>query len=266
VPELPEVETITRALAPRITGRRILSAEFRCLRVLHGGDPDKMAAAIAGKKILAVRRAGKFILIPLQGGQYLTVHLGMTGKLLVGGTPAKHTHAIFTLDRGGVLLYDDQRQFGRIQLTDAMPARVEKLGPEPLEIGFEEFFRRTRGRKTPIKALLLNQHFVRGIGNIYADEALFRARIHPLAIAGRISQERLRRLHEAVVAVLAEAIEGGGSSISDYVDPDGRKGWFQLKHRVYQRTGEPCVVCRTPVRRVLVAQRSSHYCPRCQAR
>jgi formamidopyrimidine-DNA glycosylase len=264
VPELPEVETITRALAPRITGRRILAAEFRCLRVLRGGDPDKMAAAIAGKKILAVRRAGKFILIPLQGGQYLTVHLGMTGKLLVGGTPAKHTHAIFTLDRGGVLLYDDQRQFGRIQLTDSMPARVEKLGPEPLEVTFEEFFRRTRGRKTRIKALLLNQDFVRGIGNIYADEALFRARIHPLAIAGRLRQERLRRLHAAVREVLAEAIEGGGSSISDYVDPDGRKGWFQLQHRVYQRTGEPCTVCGTPIRRVLVAQRSSHYCPRCQ--
>jgi formamidopyrimidine-DNA glycosylase len=264
MPELPEVETITRALAPRITGRRILAAEFRCLRVLRGGDPDKMAAAIAGKKILAVRRAGKFILIPLQGGQYLTVHLGMTGKLLVGGTPARHTHAIFTLDRGGVLLYDDQRQFGRIQLTDSMPARVEKLGPEPLEVTFEEFFRRTRGRKTRIKALLLNQDFVRGIGNIYADEALFRARIHPLAIAGRLRQQRLRRLHASVREVLAEAIEGGGSSISDYVDPDGRKGWFQLQHRVYQRTGEPCTVCGTPIRRVLVAQRSSHYCPRCQ--
>jgi formamidopyrimidine-DNA glycosylase len=266
VPELPEVETITRALAPRITGRRILAAEFRCLRVLRGGDPEKMASALAGKKILAVRRAGKFILIPLQGGQYLTVHLGMTGKLLVGGTPAKHTHAIFTLDRGGVLLYDDQRQFGRIQLTDAMPARVEKLGPEPLEVTFEEFFRRTRGRKTRIKALLLNQDFLRGIGNIYADEALFRARIHPQAIAGRLRRDRLERLHQGIVAVLAEAIEGGGSSISDYVDPDGRKGWFQLKHRVYQRTGEPCTVCGTKIRRVLVAQRSSHFCPRCQTR
>jgi formamidopyrimidine-DNA glycosylase len=141
---------------------------------------------------------------------------------------------------------------------------VEKLGPEPLEVAFEEFFRRTRGRKTRIKALLLNQDFVRGIGNIYADEALFRARIHPTAIAGRLRQERLRRLHAAVREVLAEAIEGGGSSISDYVDPDGRKGWFQLQHRVYQRTGEPCTVCGAPIRRLLVAQRSSHYCPHCQ--
>src|SRR5260370_31161755 len=166
---------MTGARAPRITGRRLLGAEFGCVRILRGGDPERMSAALAGKKILGVRRAGKFILIPLQGGQYLTVHLGMTGKLLVGGTPAKHTHAIFTLDRGGILLYDDQRQFGRIQLTDAMPAREAKLGPEPLEVTFEEFFERTRGRKTRIKALLLNQDFLRGIGNIYADEALFRA-------------------------------------------------------------------------------------------
>jgi formamidopyrimidine-DNA glycosylase len=223
-----------------------------------------MAATVAGRKILAVRRAGKYILIPLQGGPYLTVHLGMTGKLLVGGTPAKHTHAIFTLDRGGALLYDDPRQFGRILLSDSMPARVEKLGPEPLEVTFEEFFRRTRERKTSIKALLLNQDFLRGIGNIYADEALFRARIHPLAVAGRLRQERLKRLHQAIRAVLAEAIEGGGSSVSDYVDPDGRKGWFQLQHRVYQRTGEPCIVCGASIRRVLVAQRSSHYCPKCQ--
>jgi formamidopyrimidine-DNA glycosylase len=263
MPELPEVETITRALKPRISGRRIVSAEFRCPRILCGGDPDEMAAHLAGKKILGVRRAGKFILMPLEGGQFLTIHLGMTGKLLAGGTPARHTHAIFTLDRG-TLLYDDQRQFGRIQLTDAMPARVERLGPEPLEVSLEEFARRASGRKTAIKALLLNQDFLRGIGNIYADEALFRARIHPRTVAGRLRRPRLERLHRAIVEVLAEAIEGGGSSISDYVDPDGRKGWFQVRHRVYQRTGEPCVVCAAPIRRVLVAQRSSHYCPRCQ--
>jgi formamidopyrimidine-DNA glycosylase len=263
MPELPEVETITRALAPRITGRRIVSAEFRCLRILRGGDPDRIAATVAGRKILAVSRAGKYILIPLEGGPFLTIHLGMTGKLLVGGTPDKHTHAIFTLDKGH-LLYDDQRQFGRILLSESSPERVAKLGPEPLEVTAEEFIRRTRGRKTPIKALLLNQEFVRGIGNIYADEALFRAGIRPRAIAGRLSYERLRRLHGAVVEVLSEAIARGGSSISDYVDPDGRKGWFQLQHRVYQRTGEPCLVCSSPIRRVLVAQRSSHYCPRCQ--
>ena len=263
MPELPEVETITRALAPRITGRRIVTAEFRCVRILRGADPDELAERLHGRKILGVKRAGKFILVPLDNGSYLTIHLGMTGKLLVGAKPQKHTHAIFTLDRG-VLLYDDQRQFGRILFSDAMPARVEKLGPEPLEIGLAEFIRRARGRKTPIKALLLNQDFVRGIGNIYADEALFRARIHPRAIAGRIRKERMERLRDAIREVLAEAIEGGGSSISDYVDPDGRKGWFQLRHRVYQRTGEACVVCGAPIRRVVIAQRSSHYCPRCQ--
>jgi formamidopyrimidine-DNA glycosylase len=187
----------------------------------------------------------------------------MTGKLLLAGQCNKHTHAVLTLDRG-VLLYEDQRQFGRILYSDAMPPRVEKLGPEPLDVEFEEFVRRARGRKAPVKALLLNQDFLRGIGNIYADESLFRAGIHPRATAGKLRKPRLERLHKAIVEVLSEAIEGGGSSISDYVDPDGRKGWFQLRHRVYQRTGAPCVVCKTPIRKVMVAQRSSHYCPKCQ--
>jgi formamidopyrimidine-DNA glycosylase len=263
MPELPEVETIARALAPRLKGRRIVAAEFRCLRILRGADPDALAASLAGRKILGISRAGKFLLLPLEGGPYLTIHLGMTGKLLLGGEPQKHTHAIFTLDRG-VLLYEDQRQFGRILFSESLPRRIAKLGPEPLEVTFAEFARRAAGRKTPIKSLLLNQDFIRGVGNIYADEALFRARIHPRAVAGRIRKERLERLHAAIVEVLSEAIAGGGSSISDYVDPDGRKGWFQLQHRVYQRTGEPCVVCGSKIRRIVVAQRSSHYCGKCQ--
>ena len=262
MPELPEVETITRALAPRLTGRRITAAEFRCLRVLRG-DPDQMAREIAGRKILGVRRHGKFIVIQLDRGKYFTVHLGMTGKLLSGGEPGRHTHAVITLDRG-MLLYDDPRQFGRLELSDAVPGRVEKLGPEPLEASLEQLVEGARGRKTPIKALLLNQSFLRGIGNIYADEALFRAGIHPRTIAGRLRQERLRRLHGAIVEVLTEAIAAGGSSVSDYVDADGRKGWFQLRHRVYQRAGEPCVKCGGAIRRILVAQRGTHYCPRCQ--
>jgi len=265
VPELPEVETVTRSIAP-LVGRRIVSAEFRGLLVLRGGDPEKMAAALRNRRIAGVERWGKFILISLQGGGYLTVHLGMTGRLLLGGPPGKHTHAIFTLDRGGVLLYDDSRQFGRLQYSADFPARVKKLGPEPLEIPLEEFATALRKRHTRIKALLLNQDFLRGIGNIYADEALFRAGIHPLAVASRIRAERARRLHAAIIEVLTEAIAAGGSSISDYVDAQGRKGFFQLSHRVYQRTGEPCVTCGAQIRRTLVAQRSSHFCPKCQKR
>jgi len=264
VPELPEVETVVRSIAP-LVGRRIVSAEFRRRRVLRGADPDGMAARIQGRRIAGVRRYGKFILVSLQGGGYLVIHLGMTGRLLLGGPEGKHTHAVLTLDRGR-LLYDDSRQFGCIQFSEEFPERVAKLGPEPLEVPFEDFAAALKRRKTRIKALLLNQGFLRGLGNIYADEALFRAGIHPLAVSSRLRGDRARRLHEAILAVLTEAIAAGGSSISDYVDAQGRKGFFQLSHRVYQRTGEPCVTCATPIRRVLVAQRSSHFCPQCQKR
>jgi formamidopyrimidine-DNA glycosylase len=264
VPELPEVETVVRSIAP-LVGRRIVSAEFRGLRVLRGGDPERMSAHLRGRRINAVKRYGKFILLSLEDGSYLLLHLGMTGRLLLGGDPGKHTHAIFTLDRG-MLLYDDSRQFGSVEICGEFPQRIARLGPEPLEVPFEHFVQALSGRKTSIKALLLNQAFVRGLGNIYADEALFRARIHPLAVAGRLRRARARRLYEGIAAVLTEAIAAGGSSISDYVDAQGRKGFFQFSHRVYQRTGEPCTVCGTGIRRLVVAQRSSHFCPRCQKR
>jgi formamidopyrimidine-DNA glycosylase len=166
----------------------------------------------------------------------------------------------------GVLLFDDSRQFGSFQWSGEFPARVARLGPEPLEISLADFSAALKRHKTRVKALLLNQRFLRGVGNIYADEALFRAGIHPLAIARRLRGERPRKLWEALRAVLGEAIDAGGSSISDYVDAQGRQGFFQFSHRVYQRTGEPCVRCGTPIRRVLVTQRSSHFCPHCQRR
>ena len=262
MPELPEVETVVRSIAP-IAGRRILSAEFRNLRILRGGDPDAMSARLQGRRILNVQRYGKFIVASIEGGGYLMIHLGMTGRLLLGAAPAKHTHAIFTFDRG-TLLYDDSRQFGCIEFSEDFPRRVARLGPEPLEISFDEFAAALRRHKTRIKSLLLNQTFVRGVGNIYADEALFRAGIHPRALTQRIRRDRARKLYDAIIAVLTEAIAAGGSSISDYVDAEGRKGFFQINHRVYQRTGEPCTTCRTPIKRVIVAQRSSHFCPRCQ--
>jgi formamidopyrimidine-DNA glycosylase len=263
VPELPEVETVARSIAP-IVGRRIVSAEFTCLRILCG-DPERMSAALAGRRIRGIRRRGKFIVIDLDGGHCLTVHLGMTGKLLLGGIPGRHTHALVNLDRG-LLRFEDQRQFGKIEVSHGLPARVEKLGPEPLEVTPTEFAARLKKRKSRIKAVLLDQHFIRGVGNIYADEALFRAGIHPLAIGARLRPERVQRLHAAIVEVLTQAIEKGGSSISDYVDAQGRKGFFQLEHRVYQRTGEPCVKCGTAIRRMLVVQRGTHYCPKCQRR
>ena len=264
MPELPEVETVVRSIRP-LVGRRIVTAEFRNLRILRGGDPDRMAARLAGRRVKEVRRYGKFIVATLDDGSYLMIHLGMTGRLLLGGDAGKHTHAIFTFDKG-VLMFDDSRQFGCIEFHEQFPARVARLGPEPLEVTFEEFAADLARRKTRIKSLLLNQTFLRGVGNIYADEALFRAGIHPMSLTARIRKDRARKLHDAVVQVLTEAIEAGGSSISDYVDAEGRKGFFQIHHRVYGRTGEPCLACGTPIRRVVVTQRSSHFCPHCQKR
>jgi formamidopyrimidine-DNA glycosylase len=201
----------------------------------------------------------------VEGGGYLVIHLGMTGRLLLGGPAGKHTHVVLTLD-DGVLLFDDSRQFGCFQFSEEFPARVARLGPEPLEVSFDDFAAALKRHKTRVKALLLNQRFVRGVGNIYADEALFRAGIHPLAIASRLRGERPRKLYDGLQAVLREVIEAGGSSISDYVDAQGRRGLFQFSHRVYQRTGEACVNCGTAIRRIAVTQRSSHFCPKCQRR
>ena len=263
MPELPEVETVVRALRPHVTGRRILSVEFRQKRVLEG-PMKRSAELLAGRRIAGVGRRGKFIVFDLEG-LYLTVHLGMTGRLLLARETWKHTHAVFHLE-GTQMVYDDPRQFGRIQVSEAMPAHVAALGPDALTVDASEFVRALRLRRSMIKPLLLNQRFLGGMGNIYTDEALFRARIHPRAIASRLSPARALRLHGAMQEILEAAIRQGGSSVSDYVDAEGRKGFFQFEHRVYQKTGEPCTCCGAPIRRVLVAQRGTHYCPKCQRR
>jgi formamidopyrimidine-DNA glycosylase len=163
-----------------------------------------------------------------------------------------------------VLTYDDPRQFGRIEYGEQLPARVSALGPEPLQVPLDEFTRRVKERRSPIKVVLLNQAVVRGVGNIYADEALFRAGVRPGRAASSLTRPRIAKIYDAMREVLSEAIESRGSSVSNYVDAEGRKGSFQNSHRVYQRTGEPCVTCGTPVKRVVLAQRGTHYCPRCQ--
>jgi formamidopyrimidine-DNA glycosylase len=210
---------------------------------------------------VSVRRRGKFIVITLDQGK-LSVHLGMTGKLLLDAAMTAHTHGIFTLD-DGVLLYDDPRQFGRIEWN---PARIEALGPEPLEITLENFRGRLRARKSQVKPLLLNQRFLAGLGNIYVDEALFAAGIHPLALASRITAARAAKLHQAIREILTLAIEHRGSSISDYVDAEGARGNFQVLHRVYGREGEACLKCGGPIKKMVVTQRGTHFCPRCQKR
>jgi formamidopyrimidine-DNA glycosylase len=260
MPELPEVETVVRSVAAHLAGRRIVSTSFTS-RFVTPGNRAKLTRRLAGRRIESVTRRGKFILIALDQGT-LTVHLGMTGKLLLEGEAGVHTHGVFHLD-DGLLLYHDPRQFGRIEFSEGTPPRVARLGPEPLEIGFEEFRTRLK-RKTRMKALLLNQAFLAGLGNIYADESLFAAGIHPLTPASKLTDARAKKLYDAIRGILTHAIQLGGSSISDYVNARGERGWFQMEHRVYGREGEPCANCDRPIRKILVAQRGTHYCPHCQ--
>lgn len=248
MPELPEVETVVRTLAPHLTGRRI--------QHVHGVD-----VPVTGRVIERLSRHGKYIVLHLDDG-LLLIHLRMTGKLLFNGTPTPHTRASFGLDNG-TLLFDDIRRFGRITWS---PGALPDQGPDPLEIPSSDFVDAVHARRGSIKPLLLNQRFLRGLGNIYVDEALHRAKIHPLAQAARLSRPRLVLLHQTIIEVLREAIEAGGSSISDYVDAEGRAGSFQGRHRAYGRAGEPCFDCGNPICRIVVGQRGTHFCQRCQKR
>ena len=259
MPELPEVETVVRTLAPHLPGRQITAAEFSS-RFVTPGNRKALATKVTGRTILSVKRRGKFIEIALDQGK-LTVHLGMTGRLLLDAAPGKHTYGRFTLN-SGTLIYDDPRQFGRILWNHDL----SHLGPEPLEIGLEEFQARLKKRSSKIKALLLDQSFVAGVGNIYADETLFAAGVHPLTVASRLTTAKIGAIHAHMQEILARAIRLGGSSISDYVDAEGNRGWFQLEHNAYGREGEPCRVCGTAIRKIIVIQRGTHYCPRCQRR
>jgi formamidopyrimidine-DNA glycosylase len=261
VPELPEVETVVRTLAPKLTGRRIVDAQFFSHHVVRQKFPE-LRRRVRNQLVKSVRRHGKFIVLELDQG-VLTVHLGMTGKLLLDSEPGPYARAIFQLDQG-LLVYDDIRHFGRIEWSAGLLERAEALGPDALDITVEDFLKRLKKRKTRIKSLLLNQTFLRGMGNIYTDEALHEARINPRAIAASLSKERATRLHRAMVDILTTAIRLKGSSISDYVDADGQKGSFQLQHQVYGRAGEPCLTCGTAIRRIVVGQRGTHYCPKCQ--
>ena len=284
MPELPEVETIARGLDQRVRGDVIDSVWLGGHREPLKSSAKEISSALTGTRIEQVRRVGKHIVFDLQpqlsqngkvkkqhavsrreGGRQWIVHLGMTGRMLVCAreeeTP-KHTHAIASLASGRELRFVDPRRFGRLSV--ATEESFAGPGTEPLTISRDDFARLFRRRKTPIKAALLNQKLLHGVGNIYADESLFRAGIRPRRQAGTLTRSELDRLHAAVKEVLKEAIKLGGSSVSDYVDADGRKGFFQLQHRVYLRTGEPCLVCKTPIKRIVLAGRGTHYCPKCQ--
>ena len=272
MPELPEVETIANGVDRRLAGDTILAAWFSSHKQPFRTPPDEMAAALPGLRIAHVRRVGKHIVFDLtHGGQtppphapQLLVHLGMTGRLLVSDPNVPHpphTHAVLSLVSGRELRFVDPRRFGRLAL---LSTPFTGPGSEPLTITKPAFAALFRGRKLSIKAALLNQKLLHGVGNIYADESLFRAGIRPTRQAGRLTRDRLDRLHAALRTVLKAAIRAGGSSVSDYVDADGERGFFQIEHKVYMRTGQPCLVCGTPIRRIVLAGRGTHYCPHCQ--
>ena len=276
MPELPEVETVVRGLRASLPGRGIVDVRFGKTDFVE--DPESIARRLPGTRIAAVSRLGKFISVELQpcansarhsSRLSLLIHLGMTGQLTMAdeGSPIpRHTHCQIALDDGRELRYTDIRRFGCIRLVGepSLEDLKKRLGGEPLEVSAEEFCRSLSARRARVKALLLDQKVLRGIGNIYADESLFAARLHPARIAQRLKKRELVRLHSAVRQVLAEAIRLRGSSISDYVDSEGNRGEYHLRHRVYQRQGEPCFRCGAKIRRTIVAGRSSHYCPRCQ--
>jgi formamidopyrimidine-DNA glycosylase len=271
MPELPEVETIARGLAKRVTGDVIESVWLGQKKEPLKSPAAEIAATLEHARIAAVRRMGKHIVFDLERNgskrkpaQWI-VHLGMTGRLQVcepEAEVAKHTHAILKLKSGRELRFVDPRRFGRLSVAQA--GDFDAAGVEPLEVDLDRFITLFRGRKTPIKSALLNQNLLRGVGNIYADESLFRSNLRPRRRASTISREQLEKLLLAIREVLKEAIALGGSSISDYVNSDGEEGFFQLQHRVYARESEPCLVCKTPIKRIVIAGRSSHYCPKCQ--
>jgi formamidopyrimidine-DNA glycosylase len=277
VPELPEVETVARGLDKRVSGDIIESVWIGSKRQPLKSPARTIAAAIEGKRIVRVHRAGKHIVLDLESSSQARakkskhaaqaqwiVHLGMTGRMVVSEPAAeivKHTHLIAKLASGRELRFIDPRMFGKLSVH---AGGFDPGGVEPLEVSVERFAELFRGRKTPIKSALLNQKLLRGVGNIYADESLFRAGLRPRRRASTITRQQLGTLHRTVREVLSEAIALGGSSISDYVNAGGEEGSFQLEHRVYGREGEPCLVCGSAIRRIVLAGRSSHYCANCQ--
>jgi len=266
MPELPEVETIKNELAP-VVGRRISGVDLLWERMLHQPSPAEFQSRIADRCITGISRRGKYLIFSLDSGDSLIIHLKMTGSLLLGrGSPPEYTRAIIHLDDGSSIFFRDPRKFGKIQLVADRDSVIGELGPEPLEEGFtpEVFTRGLQKRKAPLKAVLLDQGFIAGIGNMYADEALFRAGIHPLRLANSLSDAEVRRLHRAIRGVLLAAIDSKGASLNTYYRPSGEKGSAHTGFNVAHRRGEYCPVCGTGIERILIRQRGSYYCPKCQ--
>jgi formamidopyrimidine-DNA glycosylase len=289
MPELPEVETVVRQLEPEVEGHRIESLEVLDSRWSRPVPPERLGEAVSGSTIRGLGRRGKYILMELDGDRTLVMHLRMTGNLVLKegeqtldpsegrrlyeserSTEERHLRARFGLDDGRELWFTDPRRFGEAFLVDDadLERRFERLGVEPLSPAFTPaaLEAMAAGRKAPLKSFLLDQSGVAGVGNIYADEALFRARLHPLSPAGSMKPEHLEALRDAVVAALEAGIDNGGSSIDDYRDARGEKGTMQDQFLVHTREGEPCPECAAEIVRIVVGGRSTYFCPSCQVR
>jgi formamidopyrimidine-DNA glycosylase len=267
LPELPEVETIKRELSPHISGRRFTDVTICDTKLIKKPAAAEFRRRLKGLSISSLERRGKYLIFRLSNGHTLVIHLKMTGSLLLNPEQTdRYARVIFKLDDGSRLVFTDRRRLGAIWLVPTEEAVIRKMGPEPLEASFTadalaEYLRR---RQAPIKAVLLDQGFVAGIGNMYADEALFAARIHPLRKANSLSSTEIRSLHRAIIDVLQSAITSKGASIDTYIRPDGRLGTAHDNFRVAHRGGQPCPVCGTTIERLAIRNRGSYFCPNCQ--
>jgi len=270
MPELPEVETIKRDLTPRIVGRSFTGVILNWPKMVQIPSPEAFSRCLIGKGIKELDRRGKYLIFRLTSGEALILHFTMSGSLLLDpqGELDPYTRTIFHLDDGAGLYFRDPRKLGRMWLVKDESKAVGKLGPEPLDPSFtaEVLGERAKKRSAPIKAMLCDQGFLAGVGNMYADEALFAAAIHPLRTTNSLSTEEIARLHRALCRVLEEAIGSYGASISDYRRPDGEQGAAQFVFKVAHRAGQPCPLCAMPIERITIRQRGTYFCPRCQGR
>ncbi len=270
MPELPEVETIKNELAPLVTGRRIKSVDFLWAKTLVSPSIPEFDARVTGKLVKSLERRGKYLIFNLDSGDSLLVHLRMTGSFLSGtgkSVPSGHTRAVIRLDDGICMYFIDPRKFGKFQLVDDLRVKaLDKLGPEPMAASFTSavLIKLLEGRKGPIKAALVDQEFIAGIGNMYADEILFESGLNPLRPSDSLAAEEMKRLYKAIKQVLKRAIENKGASISNYFRPGGEKGTAHEGFKVAHRKGD-CPVCGGPIKRIVVRQRGTYFCPVCQA-
>ena len=273
MPELPEVETLRRSLLPFLPTPVIYDVDILHPSVISPSSESDFRKNLIGKTIVKANRRGKYLVLVLSPQGSLVIHLRMTGQFFyrhpenLSDAKIPHTHLIINFEDGSAFHYADVRRFGRICYyeTEILDTGYCALGPEPFDEGFNLEYLKTLGkRKAPIKSILLQQHLIAGLGNIYADEALFRARIHPLRVADSLSEFEWQQLHQSICSVITEAVEARGSSISDYLDANREKGSFQTHWSVYQKTDSPCIHCGTPIQRIRIAGRSSHFCPVCQ--